>query len=45
LTDLFDEIDRRLAIAIRYDHWRKRLPWRLLPARLRQRVFGLLARE
>jgi hypothetical protein len=45
LTDLFDEIDRRLAIGLKYDRWRKRFPWRLMPARLRQRLFGLLSRE
>ena len=42
MSDLFDEIDRRLAIAIRYDRWKRRLPWRLLPRRFRQRLFGLL---
>lgn len=42
MSDLFPEIEKRLGIAIRYDRWKSRLPWRLVPVKIRQRLFGFM---
>lgn len=43
-SPILAEIDERLAIAVRYEEWRQRLPQRALPSRVRLALFRLILR-